>query len=56
MTISILRALLCVIGGLTTETILEKKGINILSVKGILIGISVGIVFVLILGFLFSFI
>lgn len=35
---------------------IRKKGINILSVKGILIGISVGIVFVLILGFLFSFI
>ena len=51
---TILRELLCVIGGLTTKAVLEKKEIDILSVKGILIGVIVAIVFVLGLGFLFE--
>ena len=50
---TILREFLCVVGGLVTKTFLEKKGINLLSLDGVMLGIVIGLIFVWIVECLF---
>ena len=48
------REILCVAGGLVTATIMEKKGINPVSPKGIIVAFGAAIVFVTVIEIIFK--
>lgn len=48
------REIVCVVGGLAAATIMEKKGINPVSPKGIVIAFGMAIVFVTIVEIIFK--
>lgn len=48
------REILCVAGGLVAATIMEKKGINPVSPKGIIVAFGAAIVFVTVIEIIFK--